>query len=300
MAERTLQSERTLLIDGDVLAFTAASACQYVHEDEFGYVYPVAHKPVGETVLENLMFSIRDAFSATHVRVALTDPKDNWRFEVDPSYKGNRKDNARPLLLDYLKSYLKSTYGAEVWPGLEADDVLGILLTEPQAYPGERILVGRDKDFLTVPGKYHRLKDYTPGGKPVVKESTEWQARRWHMCQTLAGDRTDGYPGCPGVGMERAQGIIDDPKLLVPQQGVITRGVNKGQSVTKWVAEPSTDYWAVIVSNYLKGGATEEDALRTARLAHILHHEDYNRETGEVRLWTPDKLGNISKERELY
>ena len=100
--------------------------------------------------------------------------------------------------------------------------------------------------------------------------------------------------------MQRAQEIVDDPKLLTPQQGVITRGVNKGQPVTKWVAEPSTDYWKVIVSNYLKGGATEQDALTTARLAHILHHEDYDGSTGTVRLWTPEKLEGLGPVMEAY
>jgi hypothetical protein len=30
--------------------------------------------------------------------------------------------------------------------------------------------------------------------------------------------------------------------------------------------------------------------LVTARLSYILQHDDYNRETGKVRLWTPDRL----------
>ena len=110
------------------------------------------------------------------------------------------------------------------------------------------------------------------------------------MIQALAGDAIDGFAGCPGIGMKRAAEIIDNPTRLVPQEGVKTRGVNKGEAVTRWMAEPTRDYWACIVSHYHKAGLTEEDALKTARLARILRHGEYNPETEELRLWTPDSL----------
>ncbi len=304
------------LVDCDILAFTAASAAQYVYHDEFGYSYPVAHRPEAEAIVDNMLWRIKRDFTTKDgteptLTLVLTDPKENWRREVWPDYKANRKDNARPVILDYCKDYLREK-GAFHWDGLEADDVLGILLTAPQPLVGaegnyfgriseplsthgrraeeERVIVGKDKDFLTVPGKYHRIGHYTDVAKtkPLIIESSPWQAKRWHMIQTLAGDRTDGYPGCKNIGMERAERIIDQPELLVQGWGVITRGINKGNSVPKWTAEPSRNYWAVIVSNYRKADLTEEDALVTARLAHILHWEDYR--DGKAILWTPDKL----------
>ena len=48
--------------------------------------------------------------------------------------------------------------------------------------------------------------------------------------------------------------------------------------------------WSVIVDLYEKQGMTEDDALMTARLAYILQNDDYNRETGRVKMWTPDLL----------
>lgn len=283
-----------LLVDGDVIAFTAASVSQRPYEDRYGFVYDVAHKPEGEAVVENMLHGLKSLLGSDRMVVVLSDPEDNWRLGVWEGYKGNRKDARRPFLLDYLKQYLRDKHGAFHWPSLEADDTLGILLTAPDGYSeygskADRILVGRDKDFLTVPGRYHRLKDITASRKPIIRDSTPWEATRWHMMQTLAGDRVDGYPGCPGIGMERAERIIDDPQLLVRQLGVITRGINKGKACDKWVPEPSRDYWQVIVSNYRKAGATEEDALRTARLAHILHWEDYDADTGSITLWTPSR-----------
>lgn len=291
-------TEVTLLIDGDVIAFTAACAVQRISEDVFGFVTPFANRREGEAVVDNMMIGLEIAFKATHRRVALSDPKENWRKDVYPEYKANRKDSVRPLLLDILKDYLRSKYDAFHWARLEADDVLGILNTEPQQYPGKRILVGRDKDFKTVPGLYHRLKDWDASGNPIVQEITPWQAQRFHLFQTLAGDAVDGYAGCPGIGKTTAERILDNPVRLLPGTGLITRGVNKGHSVTKWTAEPTTDLWAMVVSHYQKGMSSgmvtvswevaQRAATLTGKLAYILHHSDYNRETGAIALWTPE------------
>lgn len=300
--ELSHSGELTLLIDGDVVAFTAASAVQRIHEDEFGFVQPFASRREGEAVLDNIMVGLEMDFRSTHIRVALTDPKENWRHGVFAGYKGNRKETFRPLLLDILKQYLRDKYGAVHWPSLEADDVLGIWNTEPQQYPGKRILVGKDKDFLTVPGLYHRLKDFDLKGKPVVREVTDWEAQRFHIWQTLAGDAVDGYPGCPNIGKTRATELVDHPVRLLPSEGVITRGPNKGNSTTKWVAEPTRDLWAMVVSHYRKGmtgagnttpvpeATAEAAAMVTARLAHILVHGDYDKETESITLWTPDRI----------
>lgn len=285
--------EVTLLIDGDVIAFRAAAAAQQIYEDRYGLVQPFARRQEGEAIVDNMMFSLEVDLKATHIKVALTDPKENFRHSIFPGYKGNRKDGIRPLLLDILKQYLRDKYGAFHWGGLEADDVLGILNTEPQSYPGTRILVGNDKDFKTVPGFYHTIGKTTPRGRPLVEEITEWEAIRFHMFQTLTGDATDGYAGCPGMGKKRAEDWLQSPTLLVAGHGVKTVGINKGQATTRWKAEPTRDFWAGIVSHYKKGGQGEEEALVTARLAHILQHQDYNRETGEITLWTPESLRGL-------
>lgn len=290
-----MSGEVTLLIDGDVIAFTAACAVQRIYEDEFGFVQPFASRHEGEAVVDNMVIGLEMAFKSTHRRIALSDPKANWRKSIFPDYKANRKESVRPLLLDILKQYLRDKYDAFHWPTLEADDVLGILNTEPQQYPGERILVGRDKDFKTVPGYYHRLKDFEPSGKPRVAHITEWQAQMFHLWQTLAGDATDGYPGCPGIGKARASAILENPVRLLPSMGVITRGVNKGKPVKQWRAEPTTDLWACVVSHYQKGmdadwNVAEQAALTTAQLAHIMVHGDYFEPECNVVLWAPDRI----------
>lgn len=284
-----------LLIDGDIIAFIAASACQNTVEDGFGFVYPFANKTQGQVLVDNLLFSLEQGLQADSKTIVLSDPKDNWRHLIDENYKGNRDPAMKPLLLGFLKDYLREKYGAVHEPSLEADDLLGILATLPQPDPDVRqIVVGRDKDFRGIPGLHHQWKDIDKStGKLRVREYSKWEAARFHLIQTLAGDAVDGYPGCPGLGMERATRIIDDPVLLVPQEGVKTRGVHKGEAVTRWFSEPTGDLWACVVSHYRKAGQGEEEALRTARLANLLLADQYDFEKKAITLWTPDRLRSI-------
>ncbi len=280
--------EITLLIDGDTIAFMVAAAVQHTKEDEQGFVQPFANVMEGQAVVDNMILGLMRDLNAHFCQVYLSDPEANWRKELWPDYKANRKNAQRPLLLGRMKEYLREKYSADHWAGLEADDVLGILSTAPGKYPGKRIIVGKDKDFNTVPGWFHTIGDRGGGREPVIREVTREKADAFHLIQTLAGDKVDGYPGCPGIGMERARRIIDDPQILVAERGVVTRGPRKGQETAKWVATPANgDLWAAVVSNYEKAGSSEKAALLTARLAHILTHEDYNGKTGEITLWSP-------------
>jgi len=290
-----LTTKPKLLIDGDVIAYNAACAVQKIYEDQFGYFQPFASRAEGEAVVDNAIYGLLQGFSTSDYVVVLSDPKANWRLDLYPAYKGNRvedfKGQVRPLLLEALKQYLRDEYLAFHWDELEADDVLGIMSTEPSLE--RRIICGKDKDFKTIPGLYHRLKDYDAKGNPVVTEVSAWEATRFHMYQTLTGDSVDGYPGCPNIGKTRAEELLQSPVILRATEGVKTVGKNKGQSTTKWVSEPTRDYWGMIVSHYRKGGQGEPEALLNARLANILHHDQYNRETGEITLWTPERLRGL-------
>lgn len=285
-----------LLIDGDIIAFSSAAAAQAIWVDDAGWHTPIANEREGEAIVDNMLHGLKQGLKAQSFEVILSDPTENWRKQVDPTYKTNRKDTARPLLLSHLKAYLQLKHKAYWWAGLEADDVLGIEMTTNSLMVERLICVGRDKDFKSIPGLHHSIKqDIGPNGEMLVRQVSQWEADKFHLMQTLAGDRVDGYYGCPGIGMDRAEGIVDAPMRLVPAKGVKTRGVNKGEAVTRWVGEPTTDLWACIVSHYEKMGLGETEALVTARLARILRHGEYDRETESVTLWTPDKLAQVTR-----
>lgn len=282
--------ETTLMVDGDVIAFIAAAAVEHPLEDEFGFVRPFAYTREGEAVVENKLWWLKQKLGGDHIKIFLSDPKENWRFDVARTYKGNRKELVKPLLLDKLKAYLREIHGAEHWSRLEADDVLGIVATDDTRFPGSKIIVGRDKDFRGIPCRLHTIGDLDGKGNPVVVETGPKEAEQFHLKQALAGDRVDGFEGCPGIGMTRAEKIIEKPVKLVPKEGQITRGKNKGQKITKWFEEPTEDLWEAIVSQYHKAGQTEQEALTTARLARILLAGEYDHDTHKVKLWDPGMI----------
>lgn len=287
-----------LLIDGDVIAFRAASAVQHnVLDFETGIAAPQALLSEGQTAVYNTMQRLLlDVVPKAHELGALTyqvflscPTAANWRFDVSSTYKSNRVDSVRPLLLDALKDYLRDEFGAITLPRLEADDAIGIAMTAPNPEGIDRIAIGRDKDFMTIPGRHYQFGNETDRGKPIIHEQTTEAADMWHLVQALAGDRIDGYPGCPGMGVARAKVALLEPHTFTGTEGKVTRGPRKGAKTIRWEATPTKFLWDCIVSHYEKAGLTAMHALDTARLARILRFGEYDPVTHEVRLWTPPK-----------
>lgn len=191
----------------------------------------------------------------------------NWRHGILASYKSNRKETPKPPGFQFLKDKFRESEIYEVVekPGLEGDDVLGILMTETQGLiEGPRIMWSDDKDLHGIPGQLYQTDRF-------VIDITEAEADWWHMAQTLTGDVVDGYKGCPGVGPVAAE------RILGPRPSAAT---STGPSAPR-------SYWGPVVDAYRKAGLTEDDALVQARVARILRATDYNFETKEVIQWTP-------------
>ena len=292
--EASTTTPTLLLIDGDVVAFKAAAACEYVQEDwTYKWLTKTANLNLGEAIVDNIITGLKASFQTNSIKVFLSDRENNWRKLIYPDYKANRSNSQRPLALDHLKDYILEQYETTVEPWLEADDLLGIAATAPDTkLSGElrpiRVICGVDKDFKTIPAYQHTLGDYINGdtSKPRISGITPQLADQWHMRQTLSGDAVDNYPGCPGIGVARADAIVEDPQLLVPQSGKITRGPRKGQSTTAWKAQPTRNLEAAVQSNFAKAG-TPETFLTMARIARILRHGEYSFGDKKVKLWSP-------------
>lgn len=212
--------------------------------------------------------------------ICLSDDFRSFRKEdVDPTYKATRADVERPEELYPLKSWLAERFPSDLRPRLEADDVMGILSTEPGT--GEtRIIVSQDKDMKTIPGLLYRPFE----DKPDVQEITLEEADRFHLWQTLTGDAVDGYPGCPGVGQDRATRALKENLGWTAVTHELRAGPRKGQRITRWERETKATAWETVVSHYHRAGLTEADALRQARLARILRWGEWK---GRPILWNP-------------
>lgn len=273
----------TLLIDGDVPCHTHAysnakefdfgsGSCQHIDADK------------ARSDADDELARYAELLKADRVVVCLSDER-NWRYRVLPTYKHNRDGKERPELHAVIRAHLMDAYDYRIMPRLEGDDVMGILATDPARPLGTTIIVSIDKDMQTIPGLLFRPHKDT--SKPI--RMTPEAADRYHLFQTLIGDGTDGYSGCPGVGPTKAGELLEAPVETYPEEWVVSRGKNKGEVRTRWLTRPTDDVWRCIVSHYEKAGLTEADALVQARVARICRHQDWDSARQKVLLWTPDK-----------
>ena len=271
---------RILLIDADVYIYKAASAVEVAIEWEPGYwTWHCDSDAVKRRVLQ-MIDDTMDRFKGTEYRLCLTDSEKNFRFDVLETYKGNRKATKRPLVLKHIKQWLIDEYDALTRPRLEGDDILGIFATW-DAIKGDKVIVSLDKDLKTIPGKY--VRDLNG----QIETITPREAEKYWMKQTLSGDVTDGYTGCPGVGLGTAEKIIEGGLKTIPYEHTLLRGPRKGEVEIRWKDEKCDDLWEVVVSRFEAAGLTEADALVQAQVARILHASDYNFKDKEHILWTP-------------
>lgn len=236
-----------LLIDADIIAFKACASAEtpinwgdglwtlHCFEDEVAVrIEDQIHKLESEAPVQDVVLALSD--------------KNNFRKDITDTYKANRTNTRKPMLLPWARQYMIDNYNTVIFRNLEADDALGIL---GSANP-DTIIWSEDKDLQTIPAK-HWID-----GKVV--EITEEEADRMFYYQTLIGDSTDNYKGCPKVGAVTANKLLD--------------------------ADCS---WDSVVAAFAKQGLSEDVALEQARLARILRDGEYDTTTGEVKLWTPNQ-----------
>ena len=242
-----MDSNRTLIIDGDIIAYQVSFAKETsIHWGDGLWTMHATEGAVSAGITEAIN-DLKEKAQTPAAVVALSD-SDNFRYDIAPYYKANRKDTRKPMMLNFAKQFIKDNFTALILPTLEADDVLGIMTS---GFPGSYVCWSQDKDLRSVPG-FHLIDD-------EIKEITEAEADLCFYTQTLTGDPVGNYKGCPRIGP------IAAAKLL----------------------SGSVDYWDTVVSAYRKAGLSELVALENARLARILRHSDYDFEEKRVRLWCP-------------
>jgi DNA polymerase I len=130
-----------------------------------------------------------------------------FRHEVWPDYKGNRPANKIPMVgLKPVRDWAMMQYRAFEFPGLEADDVMGVMATlYMRDYGRIPLIISIDKDMRQIPCE-HLRPDHLEDDVAYV---TPEEAERFFWEQVLTGDSVDGYGGCKGVGPVKAKAILD-------------------------------------------------------------------------------------------
>lgn len=279
---------RTILIDADIVAYRSSAGTQRSYDWNGDGVKSIAADLDEATAeAERSINRLIDHLQPDEVIVCLSDDFSSFRKDrIDPTYKGVRASVERPEFLYEVKDWLRSQYTTEERTALEADDVLGILATDPNR-TDERIIVSMDKDLMTIPGQLYRPQEQVSGRKAKIRQITPEDAARYHLYQTLIGDTTDGYPGLPGTGPAMAELILNGG-LWGQVERTLKSGPRKGLVLKEWVmGQHAGPAWERVVAAYAKAGLTAADALKQARLARILHYTDYDGKS--PILWEPNR-----------
>ena len=243
---------KTLLIDADVLAFEASVIAEESIEwkEEMWTVH--ADMALAKARIVNRVEEFKEKLQADDIVMALTD-RANYRRILNPDYKSNRSKSRLPIILKQVKKWIIEEMDGQLWPNLEADDIISILATDKKM-DEETIIVSIDKDFKSVPGIYYDFN------KDETHHVSQEDADRYHLIQTLTGDATDGYSGVPKVGAVTAKRLLD----------------KEGYD------------WDVVKKCYEDVGLTENDALMNAWMARLLQADNYCFRTNTIKkLWTP-------------
>jgi DNA polymerase-1 len=261
---------KQLLIDADFTLFQACSAVEReaAFTNEAGDVVHILNSSFDEALdtFNRAVLGYLNKLAAVDAVLVFSGPN-NFRKDLWDGYKAHRKATRKPLcywaVIEHLREHGDFPVVSEAC--LEGDDYIGILATRPSNK--DRIIVSDDKDMQTLPNvKLFRMGE--------LIETTHESAEEFWFYQTLMGDSTDGYKGCPGIGAKGAATVLTKPG----------------------------DPWANVVAAYedafrkdkdpahLKflGMSPEDLALLNARLARILRNTDWDGNARRPILWSPE------------
>lgn len=182
------------LIDADNLAFACAASAE---QEDVEIACARA-----DSFIENILADT----GATEYELWFSGDN-NFRYNVYPEYKGNRKASYRPLWEKEVKQYITEKWEANWTDDIEADDMLGIRQLECT----DTILAHLDKDLNQIKGLHYNWELRRLG--EVVREKRIYtvsneEADYWFFYQLLVGDTTDNIKGVRGIGPKKAAGIL--------------------------------------------------------------------------------------------
>lgn len=254
--------KRIAIIDADTVLYAAASRSEIYDGENYIQLRTIAQ--TYEDVIERFEQQ-RDEAECTDAILCLSSPT-NFRKDLLPTYKANRKETRKPAQLAELRAKVQAD---KPWPvmvvkDLEADDVCGISAGSMQKAGRDPVIVSIDKDLMQIPGTYYNPNRTGAGRKREIEEITVAQGDRHHLYQTLIGDVVDNYTGCPGIGPVKAITLLNQIEELTPDER-----------------------WIEVCKLFVDRGYTREYALTQAQVARILRVTDWDIKHKRPILWQP-------------
>lgn len=171
------------LIDGDIVAYRCSASAENEPED-------VAVLRVDFMMREILKDTESDLY-----KCFLTGPG-NFRYELYPLYKANRKDKPKPRWLQACRDYLVKDWNAVISNGNEADDLIGIEATESDSMV-DYVICSIDKDLKQIPGHHF---NFVTKDKAFV---SPMEGLKSFYKQMILGDVSDNIPGFDGKARQK-------------------------------------------------------------------------------------------------
>ena len=154
--------------------------------------------------------------SPSHIVVTFDCKGPTFRNEIYPEYKANRPPPPEGL----HEQYELCVQGTEALglkgfsvSGLEADDIIGTLVTAWQKQVGGPcVIVGTDKDMMQLVNETVTMWDSNQleSGLDQVIEKFGVRADQVIDLLGLAGDTSDNIPGVPGIGTKTAAKLLNE------------------------------------------------------------------------------------------
>jgi len=240
---------RTALIDADYIAYHTA-AWAHSHQADMHDIH--------EKMLDALDLWIIMACASDAVMIFSCDKEDNFRRDSYPLYKAHRT-GAPPAMLHETKDLLRSLpVQAVSRPRVEADDLIGVLMTNGRVK--NPVCISRDKDLRQIPG-WH----LNPFEEDFPVHVSPYDADLKFYTQWLTGDTTDGFHGIRGIGPKKAMALLNPDR---------------------------PDSWEeTVCRTYQHYGFSVEQAEAQAVCARILRAEDWDAKRQAPRPYTiPEPL----------
>jgi len=164
---------------------------------------PVVEEDLLRHTILNSIRMFRNKFTKDYGEMVICcDDKDNWRKEIFPEYKANRRKNRENDITDWktlfellheMREDLTKYFPYKVMhvDSAEADDIIGVLVAERQnRFPSPPTLIlSSDKDFIQLQ-KYQGVRQWSPLQKKfIVGDPAESLYDK-----TIRGDTGDGVP----------------------------------------------------------------------------------------------------------
>jgi len=160
---------------------------------------PVVEEDLLRHTILNSIRMFRNKFTKDYGEMVICcDDKNNWRKEVFPEYKANRRKNRENDITDWktlfellheMREDLTKYFPYKVMhiDSAEADDIIGVLVDHCEENP--ILILSSDKDFIQLQ-KYQGVRQWSPLQKKfIVGDPAESLYDK-----TIRGDTGDGVP----------------------------------------------------------------------------------------------------------